>query len=215
MFVLKSRKEGSCLKIEIRELCRQDYAQAIQFASTGMHFSIYFKSQFMLHAYSRYFWYSELNRSTQMLAACVDGRFEGVLLAEVRGEKRKHSCWYEKLYVIVFELLQRVVSRNGAGLYENTVKIQRAHYLKTTKADGEILFLAADPDCQAHGIGTALLQELERREKGKTIYLVTDDECTWQFYECRGFQRMEEQDIVMDMPIGKVPLKCLLYSKIM
>ena len=43
--------------------------------------------------------------------------------------------------------------------------------------------------------------------------LHTDDTCIYQFYEPRGFQRAEEQDIVMEMSMGKIPLKCL-YSKV-
>ncbi len=58
--------------------------------------------------------------------------------------------------------------------------------MKSHKPDGEILFLAADPECGVKGIGTALLKALEEKEKGKTMYLFTDDGCTYQFYEHRG-----------------------------
>lgn len=100
-----------------------------------------------------------------------------------------------------------------AGLYEKTTKEQLAHYLKSYTLDGEILFLAADQDCKIKGIGTALLHALEAKEKGKTFYLYTDDVCTYQFYEHRGFERAEEKKIVLEMPKGKVPLRCFLYSK--
>ena len=50
-------------------------------------------------------------------------------------------------------------------------------------------------------------------EKGKLIYLYTDNACTYQFYEHRGFKRSEEQDIVIELNNKKVPLKCMLYSK--
>ena len=79
--------------------------------------------------------------------------------------------------------------------------------------DGEIIFLAADPDCGIKGIGTALLNALEKKEKGKTVYLYTDNACTYQFYEHRGFERVGEKEIVLEMPKGKVPLKCFIYSK--
>ncbi len=87
--------------------------------------------------------------------------------------------------------------------------------MKSHKPDGEILFLAADPECGVKGIGTALLKALEEKEKGKTMYLFTDDGCTYQFYEHRGFDRVEEKDIVMKMPKGDVPLKCFMYSKVL
>ena len=76
-----------------------------------------------------------------------------------------------------------------------------------------ILFFAVNPAVQAKGIGSRLLGELEQREKGKTLYLYTDDACTYSFYERRGFTRSGEKDIVLDFKSQKVPLKCFLYSK--
>ncbi len=55
--------------------------------------------------------------------------------------------------------------------------------MKSHAPDGEIIFLAADPDCKIKGVGTALLHALE------------------------------EKEIVLEMPKGKVPLRCFVYSK--
>ena len=78
------------MEIEITELKRKDYKKAIQFAIKGMHFDWYLDSNFLLQAYGRYFWYLEMNRATQILAAYADGKFVGVLLAEIYGEEKKH-----------------------------------------------------------------------------------------------------------------------------
>lgn len=117
------------------------------------------------------------------------------------------------MYVRLVDVLQRTVFKGGAGLYEDTSKEQLAHYLKRNTPDGKILFLAADPDCKIKGIGTALLNALEEQEKGKTLYLFTDNACTYQFYEHRGFEQVKEKEIVLEMPKGKVPLNCSVYSK--
>ena len=86
-------------------------------------------------------------------------------------------------------------------------------YTKNNSPDGQIVFLAADPEAKGKGIGSLLLDELEKREKGKELYLYTDDACTYQFYEHRGFIRSGEKDIVMELREKVVPLKCMLYSK--
>jgi len=88
-------------------------------------------------------------------------------------------------------------------------------YTQTNRPDGEIIFLAADPDSGIKGIGSKLLSELEKREKGKKIYLYTDNACTYQFYEHRGFERVGEEDVELVVGKKKVPLTCLLYSKIL
>lgn len=178
-----------------------------------MHFDWYLNTPFLLNAYGRYFWYLEINRATQIFAAYVDDEFVGVLLAEMKGEKKKNHSFLQKAYVRFVDVIQGTFFKGGAGLYEDITKEQLAHYLKSNTPDGEIIFLAADPDCKIKGIGTALLNALESREKGKTLYLYTDDACTYQFYEHRGFERAEEKAIVLEMPKGRVPLKCFLYSK--
>lgn len=90
-----------------------------------------------------------------------------------------------------------------------------ANYKKRAEVDGELIFLAANPDIKGKGTGTILLEELQRREPGKRIYLFTDNGCTYQFYEHRGFERVEEEHIVMKLNKGEVPLDCYLYSRVL
>ena len=199
--------------MEIKPLEKRDYKKAIQFAVEGMHFDWYLDSPFLLNAYGRYFLYLEMNRATHIYAAYMDGLFTGVLLAEIYGEEKKHQVWLEKLYIRFVDSVQKLFFSDGAGLYEDTVKNQFAHYSQSNKPDGEIIFLAVDPDAKVRGVGSALLSAFENDIPGKTIYLHTDDACTYQFYEHRGFERMEEQDIILRMPKGEVPLKCFIYNK--
>ncbi len=199
--------------IEIRDIRKKDYGKAIKFAIKGMHFDWYLNNSFLLKAYGRYFWYLEMNRATQIFAAYAGDRFVGVLLAEMKGKEKKQQSLPQKIYVRFVDRMQKAFFPGGAGLYEETTKEQLAHYLESHTPDGEILFLAADPDCGIKGVGTALLNALEEKEKGKLLYLYTDDACTYQFYEHRGFERVEEKEIVLEMPKGKVPLRCFVYSK--
>lgn len=199
--------------LEIRDIQRKDYPKAIEFALQGMHFNWYLDNQQMLKAYGRYFWYLEINRATQIYAAYTENQFVGVLLARLKNEQPIHHNLLEVMYVKWIDIMQKIFFRDGAGIYERTTKEQLKHYLQTNSPDGEIVFLASDPDCKIKGIGTALLQALEARNKGKTLYLFTDDACTYQFYEHRGFRKEEETEIVLEMPKGKVPLKCFLYDK--
>ena len=46
-----------------------------------------------------------------------------------------------------------------------------AEFEETNSPDGEMNFLAVDPKLNGKGIGTVLLNELSKREKGKLIYL--------------------------------------------
>lgn len=78
-----------------------------------MHFDWYLNNKFLLEAYGRYFWYLEMNRATQILAAYVDNVFVGVLLAEIYGEEKAHCVWTERLYVKFVDIIQKAFLRVG------------------------------------------------------------------------------------------------------
>lgn len=100
------------------------------------------------------------------------------------------------------------MSEKGSKAYENANKEMLKEYLKHNKPDGELLFLAFDPFEKTKGVGSALLEELERRESGKLIYLYTDDGCSYGFYDKKGFDRLGDMTI-----IDVVKLRCFLCSK--
>lgn len=208
-------KEVADMAIEINGLQKRDFNKAIHFAIKGMNFKDYSDSKFVLNLYGRYFLYDELNRATQVIAAYDGDRLAGLLLADMKGEPKKYRSFWRGLYIKVIDAIQHVFFREGVESYDDTNQQMYKAYARNHNLDGEICFLAADPDHKVKGVGTILLNELERREKDKRIYLYTDSNCTWQFYEHRGFERVGEKVIELELP-GKddKPFACYLYSKV-
>lgn len=202
------------MDIEIKELCPEDEEKAIAFAVKGMHFEKYTENKWLLGLYGKYFWYLECNRATQRIAAYANGRFVGVLLAKMNGEDARYYSRSRECYVRMIELFMHMFFR-GTDRYDAVNHEMLCQYLETNVPDGEIIFLASDTECGVKGIGSALLSELECREPDKQIYLYTDNNCTYPFYEHRGFTRMGERDIIIDCGRKKAPLRCFLYSKIL
>ena len=202
------------MNLEIRELRKKDYRKAIAFAITGMHFNWYMDSSVLLKLYGKYFWYMELNRATQVIAAYEEDELAGVLLADMKGEDKKYRTFGTLFYVKVFDILQHLFAKDGVSVYDEANREMFMQYRSSKIPDGEIIFLAADPESTARGTGSLLLREFERREKGKEVFLYTDNACTYQFYEHRGFVRAGERDITLVIGTKKVNLQCLLYSKL-
>ena len=197
--------------IDFRMLKKRDYRKAIRMAVEGMHFDVYLENPMLRHLYGRYFLYDELNKATQVIAAYQGDVLAGLLLAQMQGEEPRCCSLWCRLYVCMVEFVQKHLFRDSVGVYDEVNRELFAAYCKEYQPDGQIVFLAAAPGTK--GVGTLLLRELERREPGKTIFLYTDDNCTWQFYERRGFDRAGEKDIIMELNGKQLPLKCLLYSK--
>lgn len=199
--------------IEVKEIRKQDHKKARQFAVKGMHFEWYMSSKLLLDLYSRYFWDLELNRATKTYGAYIGGEFVGVLMAEINGAPHRYHSKKRAAFIRFIDVLQNIVAGKGVSTYDDANKDMFRSLCAREKPDGEIVFLAADPECKVRGIGTALLSAFEADEKGKLVYLYTDDGCTYQFYEHRGFVREEERKIVMDLGEKTVPLTCMLYAK--
>lgn len=170
-------------------------------------------NKLILQLYGRYFFYLELERSTQVIAAYMGDQLVGVLLAEMKNETKKFQSSWRKSYISIFEFLMSVVVKDGPDIYNDTNKEMLKDYTETVTPDGEICFLAADPTIQGKGIGSLLLEELSQREKDKLVYLYTDSNCSYHFYDRKGFDRAKEKEITMDLGSNKVRLTCFLYSK--
>lgn len=201
------------MEVKIKQLQRKDFGKVIDFAIKGMNFNRYVDNPLALRLYGRYFLYSELERASQVVAAYIGDQLVGILMADMKNEPKQYSSFWRKLYVKMFKAIMAVVVKGGEDIYDEANKAMYQKYLNRAIPDGEICFLAADPTIHGKGIGTKLLEELSRREKGKLIYLYTDDNCTYQFYEHKGFERSEEKEIKMELQGKAVSLTCLLYSK--
>ncbi|WP_051920754.1 GNAT family N-acetyltransferase [Bifidobacterium cuniculi] len=195
----------------IRTVARRDYAKAVSFAMEGMHFDALIPIEPLRRAYAWWFWYDELRKATQVIAAYDGDRLLGVLLARMRAGVARPLPLGARLAWRAMDVV--VTLGNFEADYVRANRAMRADYLRDHRPDGEILFLTADPHAGVPGIGTALLNELACRESGKEVFLYTDSGCTWQFYERRGFVRYGERTVRTSR---KGPeLTCMLYARVL
>lgn len=199
-------------ELKIEDFCRKDHKKAIRFAITGMQFNWFFEKRWMIRLYGRYFWYQELSKATEVHAAYYGGELAGVLLAQMRDGTPKYRTWGMRLYMRLYAFFCRMIE-GGDNLYEQANGEMLAAYTLHTVPDGEILFLAADPTTARRGIGSLLLREFEKGKQGKTVFLYTDNGCTYRFYEHRGFSRIDERDVKITTGETKRLLRCFLYAK--
>lgn len=194
-------------RLEIRRIEPKDYSKAAKFAAVGMNFQKYTRGKLERLLYSRYFWYSELLRATCSYAAYDGDMLEGVLLATVDGEKRTYNGLKGRAYVAILGPIAKKSEEDYYGANEAIRSGCQEHL------DGEITFLATNPEHTGRGVGTALLDAFEKDHPGRNIYLFSDDTCTYQFYEHRGFRKVGERTITESDGRTRFPLRCFMYVK--
>jgi ribosomal protein S18 acetylase RimI-like enzyme len=201
--------------MEIRSIKRKDYGEIQRFAMQGMNFNMYTENKLELYFYTKYFWYLELNRATQILAAYEGDKLLGVLLADMKNEPKSAYSPLRQLYIRFVEWFMNIGYKGSSDEYDKANKEMLAEFKKNNSPDGELNFLAVDPKMNGKGIGSKLLAELQRREKGKLIYLFTNTGNSFYFYERKGFERSDSRHIQIQMHRKKIPHDCYFYTKIL
>ena len=201
------------MNIEIKDLDKRDYNTAREYAIKGMNLSRYTEKKFELYFYSKYFFYLELLRATQILGAYEEKNLVGVLLVDITNKPKKVKSFWYSLYVHFVKMIMNIGYKNSADVYTIVNDEMLKRYKQNNNSDGELIFFAVDPMIKGKGIGTLLLNALEEREKGKNIYLYTDSGCTYQFYDRKGFKKEDEQNVQITIHNKTKELTCFLYSK--
>lgn len=203
------------MDIVIKNIKKKDFGKIQRFATEGMHFNMYTENKIELYFYAKYFWYLELNRATHVLAAYSGSRLAGVLLADMKNEPKVSVSLWRTLYVKFIEWIMKNCYQGSSDAYDEANTDMLRRFKKNNDPDGELNFLAVDPELNGKGIGGKLLEELIFREKGKLIYLFTNTGCTYQFYDKKGFKRTDIRNINIEIHGKKIPHDCYLYTRIL
>lgn len=204
------------MQIRTGKLKKEDVKAAGSYAAVGMNFGWYIRNPVILKFYSRFFYYMEANEATQIISAYEDdGTFAGVITARMEGEKPVGHSFLKSIYIKLFHIIVHYIFGLTFKAYLNVNEKMLKAYDSEESLDGEISFIVANPDLGKKGIGTLLLQELSKREPGKKVYVFTDEGCSYNFYEKRGFERKGEEKILLKTQKGEVPLDCYMYIKVL
>lgn len=201
------------MTIAIKSIDEKDFDEARRFAIHGMHLDWYATNKLELYFYSKYFWYLELTKATRALGAYDGDKLVGVLLVDMKNEPKIFTSFFRRMFVRIADFCIENFYGGAADVYEKANQDMLDELLKEKRPDGELNFFAIDPDTKGQGLGTLLLNELLRLERGKFIYLFTDSGSTWQFYPRRRFEQSGRRDVTLQVRGQDLPLTCFLFTK--
>ncbi|MDR0411851.1 MAG: GNAT family N-acetyltransferase [Treponema sp.] len=201
------------MNIEIRQIKKNDFNTARKFAIDGMHLKWYASNRFELYFYSKYFWYFEILKASKALGAYMKNKLVGILLADMNNEPKIFRSVGYKLFTKIIGFIINIFYKNASNTYDKANMKMLEYFKREYNPDGEINFFAVDTNMNGRGIGTLLLNELKKQEKGKLVYLYTDSGSTYQFYIHRGFDESGRTDIKLEINEKEIGLTCYLFSK--
>lgn len=155
-----------------------------------MNFDRYANTKFQEKAYSEYLVRYEYAHATVTLGAYDDNdQFCGAIFGRFNNEVLIDQGLFNHCYSMIANGITNIGFGAESSVYDQVNDEMLKDLKKQFNLDGELSLFAVDPNANGKGIGTKLLSELSRRYSGKHVYLYTDSNCTYQFYEHRGFIR--------------------------
>lgn len=201
------------MTITIKSIREEDFDDARKFAIRGMHLDWYATNSLELYFYSKYFLCVELSKATRALAAYSGDELVGIVLVSMKNEPKIFTSFFRRVFISLYEFVFEKFYSDSADAYEQANAKMLRDFRKKNDPDGELNFFAVDPNRTGQGVGTLLLNELERQETGKLIYVFTDSGSTYQFYQQRQFQESGKYEVILKIKCRDLPLTCFLFSK--
>ena len=200
------------MDIEIKHIRFRDYKKAYEIIIKELHLDLYIKNKFLRKAYARYYWYSIMNKATDIYGAFSKTRFLGCVLLEMNNELSIHYSVYENAYIKIFNLIKKIFLKNII-FEEKTNHNLLKEFFEYHKIDGKLLFLGTIDTKYAFRVREILIKELSEYDLGKVIYVHTNNLCEYENYEKLGFDRIIEKSIDLNLVNGNKKTDCYIYIK--
>lgn len=114
----------------------------------------------------------------------------------------------EVAYVKIFDFLQNLFVKNGVAPYDEANRGMLVEYCKHNSPDGEIIFLAANPNTRQKELAVCAARIRRTRKRQKSIFIYR--QCLYiPVLEHRGFELAQEKDITLKIGNKEVALRCL------
>lgn len=178
-----------------------------------MNFDRYTNSKFTERLYSKYFVWDAYINATIAIAAYDGDVLCGVIMAKFDNELMIDQKVVDKVHASSLQYMMGLVFDQGIITYDQVNQAMLKELKAKTNLDGEVLLFAVNPDIKNKGIGTKLLNELERKYSGKRVYLFSDSNCSYQFYQHRGFHQNNAIRIPEPGRFDGSKLTCFLFDK--
>lgn len=205
--------------IKYREMTKADVPVIGDLIDQAFSLSHYVSHKQTLKNFKLQYVYSCLSEATYTCVAEQNGKIVGVIMGNAKKAYRLSSHLNYIVRTLQHGALMMLHGRNEkAGIrdFKNLHKIYHDFSQKhENEFNGVLTLFAVDENCRGFGVGLKLLAGLMdylNAQNTSRIYLYTDTTCSYEFYEHRGFERLEEQKLLMTRDGQPFQMDVFLYG---
>jgi len=183
----------------IREVELEDVSAIKEVITSAWEWAELVESNKTLEALIGIYFNKVLHRGTFGRVAVLKGKVIGVVFAEIYGHTPKYRMFMDDGSDHALALIEATeVERNNVYEYftKNTAYYKQLSEKAQKPYDGTLNFLVLSKEARGKDIGKLLwntAKDYFEENGAKSIYLYTDSECTFKFYEGTGFTRRCQQ----------------------
>ena len=159
-----------------------------------------------------------LSVSTFSQVAIVDDRVLGIVLARMGSVDTNASKRWKRAehdFRTQLHVLNAYEAARYFGMFDKMNRVDALLHQSAAQNDSEITLLAVDASARGMGTGSVLLDAATAHisaNGGTSAYLYTDTDCSYSFYERRGFRRRAAHRSTLDERKAQLPREMYLYT---
>ncbi len=151
--------------------------------------------------------------------AYLNGEVVGALLGTTkkRSNPLANLRMKTQLFIASFKLLAKGKhAAQGLNAFRRIGKIYKQMEKDAEKMHAEVKLFVTHPGAQGRGIGTKLMDTFltHVRNKGiERVFLFTDTDCTYQYYDHKNFTRLDAKALTFDVKDRQKTMEVYMYAK--
>lgn len=177
-----------------RTIKKEDYKQISNLIAESFDLNSYIVDEESLKEVKEHYLYSCLAEATYINIAEIKGKIIGVIMGNSKNDYKlyKHIIFIAKIFK--YRLKKQLTRENDLNYKQIQIIYKELLDRHKNKFDGILTLFLVDKKYRGLGIGYKLFTNLLLYLKNKRtnrIYLYTDSECNYHFYEKQGFNLLE------------------------
>ncbi|MFD1174509.1 GNAT family N-acetyltransferase [Oceanobacillus picturae] len=191
--------------IKYRNLEREDYEQIRQLINNAFNIHGFIKDKKVLDLVLNFYLQDCIVSSSFSKVAEKDNKVIGIILGNAQKDKHRLKKTYNIISIACTFLKGIFISRENKkaiNVFLETQKVYNEMFQgKEKNFQGSIELFIVSQESRGLGVGGELLNSLTNYMKSmrvNSIYVFTDNECNYGFYDSKNFKRINEKEIIFE-----------------
>lgn len=188
--------------VKYRSLAKEDYEPIKHLIGEAFGFNEFITDKKFLNSILNFYLHSCILGSSFSKVAEKDNKVIGVILGDSEKDKNRLKRFHNNFSFAFNTLKLFMTNKENRGFLKAFIKVQKTYKeLIQGKEDhfqGCIQLFIVSEESRGLGVGKSLLNDLFHymtKENVTSLYLYTDNECNYEFYDRQNFQRIQEKTV--------------------